>query len=207
MDASTAREGRRRLRHQAYRRRVVADGKVVVTLFGIGAGAVRHGGGIARRQHDGAIEVLDGLVGIAERQKKVAAVVVDRRILGEELRRAVEILDGELGLPEARVGYGAIVEDGGAAVVGECRVLQGLGVARHRLPGVTTHKRRGGVLRLQSRIGRRRQGTTAGQQHRGYDQDSPSEHSQLASLRRTHGATHPTARIQHRALALDCGTQ
>ena len=76
--------------------------------LGVGSGAVRQRCGVAGRQRDGAIEVLDRLLRVPEGEQQVAAVVVDRGVLGEELRGAIEVIDGEFGLAETRVSNGAV---------------------------------------------------------------------------------------------------
>ena len=114
----------------------------------MGAGAVIECGDVAGRQYDSAVEVLQRLFWEAERKQQVAAIVVGRRILGKELHRLVEVFDRRFGLTKANVGHGAVVENGGFAVVGQRVVLQRIRVGADSLAGIAPYQGRRGFLHL-----------------------------------------------------------
>ncbi len=90
---------------------VIDDGVVDLRKPHIRAGPVVVGGRIPGREHDRAIEILHGLLGEAEREQQIAAIVVDGGELGKQLRREIEILERLPRVPELDVGDAAIVED------------------------------------------------------------------------------------------------
>jgi hypothetical protein len=104
-------------------------------------GAIGIGGGVARGQQQRALEVLHGLAHGANAEQHGAAIVVDGRVLREQLDGAIENLDR---LPRAlapRVGHAAVGKQGGPALVGNGLVLQRLGVERYRLVEIAARQR------------------------------------------------------------------
>ena len=119
----------------------------------IEAGTVIEGGGVSGRQDNGAIEIFLGFFQEPERDQQIAAIVVDRRVLGEERGSGVEIFDGEFDLTGARIGDAAVVEKCGTPIIGERVVGECGGISVDGFGCLTTGEGAG------RRVGKARRGT------------------------------------------------
>jgi hypothetical protein len=163
-------------RHELDGLGVVGDRPVDLAELHVGTRPVAVGGGIAGRQQQRAVEILDRLPDCAQSQEHVAAVVVDGGVFRVELDRPVEILDRLLLLLAARVRDPAIVEDGRPAVVRQRLVLERLAIDRDRLVNIAAHQRRGGLAHAQQArvaLRRRRHRRQRAEEER---HDGPSRH-------------------------------